>query len=404
MRPSPVFGTPTASQRVAVMGGSIGGLNAALWLRDMGYDVDVFERSSGALEARGAGIAVLDDTVRYFLEHGTVDLDQIITATHWVRYLRKDKTPQYEEPRYYRFSSWNTIYRTLLSCLPAEHYRLGKQVDCFTQDADQVDVSFTDGTSTTCSLLVAADGIDSTARRVLLPDIEPQYAGYVAWRGTVSEAALTPETVQVLGDSIAYQLLENSHIVMYPIPNLDGAVKAGERLMNFVWYRNVTDGQPLKQLLTDREGRRRSVSLPPGAVRDESVDEMQAFARARLSRPIAEVVLKTEQPFIQIVVDVEVPRMRSGRVCLIGDAAFAVRPHPGAGTAKAARDAWALAQALAAAEGDVARALEYWEHTQLTLGRQLLWRAREIGDSSQFAGTWTPGDPKLVFGLHRPGH
>ena len=46
---------------VIVVGGSLGGLTAALVLRDAGCDVRVFERSSSALQARGAGIAALDE-------------------------------------------------------------------------------------------------------------------------------------------------------------------------------------------------------------------------------------------------------------------------------------------------------------------------------------------------------
>ena len=56
--------------RVIVMGGSVGGLTAALVLRDIGCDVRVFERSSAALQARGAGIAALDATLRYLIERG----------------------------------------------------------------------------------------------------------------------------------------------------------------------------------------------------------------------------------------------------------------------------------------------------------------------------------------------
>jgi 2,6-dihydroxypyridine 3-monooxygenase len=104
------------------------------------------------------------------------------------------------------------------------------------------------------------------------------------------------------------------------------------------------------------------------------------------------------------VYDIDVPRMALGRVCLIGDAAFAVRPHAAAGTAKAADDGWALAEELAAAAGDVPAALAVWERRQLLLGRRLLARSREIGDASQFTGTFRPGDPRLIFGLHEPGN
>jgi 2,6-dihydroxypyridine 3-monooxygenase len=159
----------------------------------------------------------------------------------------------------------------------------------------------------------------------------------------------------------------------------------------------------LAEFLTDRDGQRRSVSLPPGSVRDELVDELRSSADALLAPPIAEVAARIREPFVQAVFDIEVPRMVFGRVCLLGDAAFAVRPHAAAGTAKAAEDGWVLAAELEAAGGDVIKALTAWEESQLALGSRLLERNREIGDSSQFDGTFRPGDPRLIFGLHGPG-
>ena len=109
------------------------------------------------------------------------------------------------------------------------------------------------------------------------------------------------------------------------------------------------------------------------------------------------------QPFVQAVFDIDVPRMAHGRVCLIGDAAFAVRPHAATGTAKAAEDSWELARQLTACDGDVDRALPEWERLQLELGRDVLRRNRELGDTSQVHGGFTPGDPDLIFGLRGPG-
>ncbi|WP_051975234.1 FAD-dependent monooxygenase [Cupriavidus necator] len=114
------------------------------------------------------------------------------------------------------------------------------------------------------------------------------------------------------------------------------------------------------------------------------------------------VVCGAAQPFLQVIYDVEVPQMAFDRVCLIGDAAFVVRPHAAAGTAKAAADAWALAGALKR-HGDVVAALADWEPRQLALGQQLLERTRRIGRRSQVDGNWVAGDPELIFGLHGPG-
>ena len=76
--------------RVIVMGGSIGGLTAALVLRDIGCDVRVLERSSAALQARGAGIAALDATLRYLTERGGRKRADVCSATDWIRFLRPD--------------------------------------------------------------------------------------------------------------------------------------------------------------------------------------------------------------------------------------------------------------------------------------------------------------------------
>ena len=177
----------------------------------------------------------------------------------------------------------------------------------------------------------------------------------------------------------------------------------GGRLINFVWYVNVADGPDLDRLMTGRDGIRRPVSLPPGMAAGAAVAAMRRAAAGVLAPPVAEVVTSVPDPFVQVIYDIEVPRMASGRVCLIGDAAFAVRPHAAAGTAKAAEDGWALAAELTAAGGDVPAALAAWEQRQLALGRSLLARTREIGDSSQFTGTFRPGDPRLIFGLYEPG-
>ena len=93
------------------------------------------------------------------------------------------------------------------------------------------------------------------------------------------EADLDDRTRGVFGDAITYFVYANSHILLYPIPGPDGSVRHGERLINFVWYRNYLEGDDLDDLMTDAAGIRHDVSVPPGAVRDEHVAEMRAVAR-----------------------------------------------------------------------------------------------------------------------------
>jgi 2,6-dihydroxypyridine 3-monooxygenase len=390
--------------RVIVVGGSVGGLTAALVLRDAGCDVRVFERSSTALAARGAGIAALDTTLDYPVRRGGFRTSELCSATEWIRFVNRDSSVRHEQRHRYLFSSWNTIYRSLLGLFDAGRYLLGTEVTDFRQDDDTVVVTLASGAQAEADLLVCADGVGSLGRARLAPGSGRTYSGYVAWRGTVPERDLSAGTRALLGGALTYQVLRDSHILVYPIPALDGSVSEGDRLINTVWYVNVAEGAPLDALMTGRDGIRRQVSLPPGAATGQAVTGMRQAAADLLAEPIAEVIARTDEPFVQVVYDIEVSRMVFGRTCLVGDAAFAVRPHAAAGTAKAAADGWALAQELESAGGDVPAALAAWERRQLALGRGLLARCRDIGNSSQFSGSFRPGDPRLIFGLYGPGN
>jgi 2,6-dihydroxypyridine 3-monooxygenase len=387
--------------QVAVVGGSIGGLTAALLLRELGLDVTVYERSGAELEQRGAGIGLLPATSRYMTDRAGIDLDELSVSTKYIRYLDRQGRVIHEQAQPYRFSNWNTIYRSLLRCFGRERYELGRECLAGSQQDGKVSITLADGEEVECDLLVCADGVNSRSRSRLLPDVQSAYAGYVAWRGLIPEKELgqgaTPSS-----DAITYYVYANSHILVYPIPGLDGSVRPGDRLINFVWYRNYLAGADLTDLMTDCDGTLHEVSLPPGAARPEHINEMRATAAARMPEPIARIVTAVKQPFVQAIIDVEVPRMAFGRVCLVGDAAFVVRPHAAAGTAKAAADAWELANALEK-QTDVERALVAWEPRQLELGRNLLERTRRIGRRSQFDCNWTAGDPELIFGLYEPG-
>jgi 2,6-dihydroxypyridine 3-monooxygenase len=386
--------------RAVVVGGSLGGLNAALWLADAGWDVEVLERSRSPLEGRGAGIVLHPATVRYLVEHGGGDLDALSAPARWLRYLGDDGGVLHQSPCRFRFTSWTTLYRHLLDHLDRRRYRMGAEVVAVEAGDVTATASTGAGDRVSGDLLVAADGVASAVRALLLPDVRPRYAGYVGWRGTVGEAELPAETFGALHEAITYHLMPASHMLAYPIPNVDGTVTAGKRRLNWVWYRNVENGDAIDDLMTGTDGRRHPLSLPPGAVRPRFLDEL-AEAATRLPTPLAQMVTGTAEPFVQLIVDVAVPRMVFGRICLLGDAAFALRPHAAVGTAKAAEDAWQLARALRD-PGDVGRALAGWEESQLRLGRQVATRTCEAGNRSQFEGTWQIGEP-LPFGLYGVG-
>jgi 2,6-dihydroxypyridine 3-monooxygenase len=388
--------------RAIVVGGSLGGLTAALLLRDLGWDVDVYERSPRLLMARGVGIVAHPASTRYLVERRGTDLGTMTATSRFVRYVDHRGDVVHEADFEYRFTSFFALYRELLDAFGMEHYHLARDVTGFDQAGDRVTVETAGGPPATCELLVFADGIHSTGRRLLLPAAQREYAGYVAWRGVVSERDLSEETFARLHDSIIYFLMGSSHILSYPIPNTDGSVEPGERLINWIWYRNVAAGQRLDDLMTDADGRRHEISLPGSGVRREHVDELHFAARAHLPPALSEMVTTSDAPFVQVVFDVDVGRLAFGRACLIGDAAAVLRPHVAVGTAKAAEAAWRLAAALESGGDDVPAALRAWEPGQIELERSVLARARSAGARVQFDNDWRVGDP-LPFGLYAEG-
>lgn len=392
----------TEARRALVVGGSFGGLTAALLLREQGFEVDVFERTPTPLVNRGGGIVLQPDTVRWIVERPhDFTVEDVSIGSSVTRYLGAGNKIVHEEPAAWRFSSWNTMYRVLLDDFGSEGYHLGEFAVGLDQDADGVDVRFLSGRSERADLVVFADGISSVGRRRLQPRVQPRYSGYIGWRGCVQERDVSVETAELVDDATAYAVVDNSHICMYPIPAVDGGLARGERQLNYVWYRNVPEGPALDEMVTDLRGFTAPVSVHPGQVQQRFLDQLQAEAADLLPPAAAELVARTPQPYIQVVVDIAVRRMAFGRVALIGDAAFAARPHAAAGTAKAAADAWSLAGALAD-EPDVERALRAWEPGRLALGDDLLRRVSEMGARSQFLNSWDPTDPALHFGLYGP--
>jgi 2,6-dihydroxypyridine 3-monooxygenase len=387
-------------QRVFIVGGSIGGLSAGLLLRDLGRDVTIFERSRTRLVSQGAGIVIHPTTVRYLIERAGRTLEDVSTAATWERYLDEDGEVAHEDACRFRFTSYSRLYNEMLRVFDGARYAMASEAVGLDPAGPGAEITLADGRRESCDLLVCADGVHSIGRRTLLPEVAPQYAGYVGWRGTVEPSKLSARTNHRLRDALTYHVMPNSHILVYPIPRVGSS---GDEVTNWVWYRNVSEGAELADLMTDRNGRAQTLSVSTGLVQQRHVDALMEAA-AGLPAPLAEMVKATRNPFIQAIYDVEVPRMAFGRTCLVGDAAFVVRPHAAAGSAKAADDAWTLAEAVAAADdpGTLETALSAWEASRIALGRQLLERARETGTRLQFSGVWRPGAP-IPFGLYAEG-
>jgi 2,6-dihydroxypyridine 3-monooxygenase len=391
---------PRGETRAAVVGGSVGGLTAALLLRDAGWEVDVFERSAVLLEGRGGGIVLHPATARYLVERGEVTPAEISVSAPWLRYLDRAGGVAHQERCRYRFTSYDSLYRRLLEFFGWDRYHLDEECVGLDDPHGNPCLEFASGRVARNDLVVFADGINSFGRRLLAPRGEPHYAGYVAWRGTVGEDQVEPATFEAVADAITYHILPAGHVISYPIPPLESS--AGySRLQNWLWYWNVSPGAELDDLVTGGDGTRFTTSVPRGLVPRDRVSELARQAEASLPPVLSKIVIATPEPFIQVIVDAAAERTVSGRACLIGDAAFTARPHIAVGTAKAADDAWTLASALDGARGDVPGALRSWSRQQIALGAAAVARSREAGTRLQ-NGRRQVGEP-LPYGLYRVG-
>jgi 2-polyprenyl-6-methoxyphenol hydroxylase-like FAD-dependent oxidoreductase len=131
-------------------------------------------------------------------------------------------------------------------------------------------------------------------------------------------------------------------MLAYFIPGSDGAVAAGSRCLNWVWYVHVGLAD-LTNVLTDKNGARHRSSLLPGTTPERAVADLRARALREIHPKMAALVSETRDPLLQTILDVTVPKTLFGRILLTGDAAFVVRPHTAGGTSKAAYEASVLA-------------------------------------------------------------
>jgi 2-polyprenyl-6-methoxyphenol hydroxylase-like FAD-dependent oxidoreductase len=355
--------------RVVVAGGSLGGLCAGVALRGQGVNVDIFERHPGEMETRGAGIVVQQELMSLLQRHGASPL--AITSCRGRCYLDPDGGNGQMQWMPQHFTSWEAIYLTLRAAFPDAQYHAGAALEGFENMNETVCADIAGHGQITADLLICADGAQSETRRRLLPQVQPHYAGYIAWRGTVDEALAPPDLVAFFDDTFTFsEARSGGHILVYFIPGAKADSSEGHRQLNWVWYVHASDDE-LKQLLTDRQGQLHHNSLPLGGATEQTTAQLRASARREVHPRMAELIEATEQPFIQKIVDVVVPRTVFGRVCLLGDAAFVVRPHTAGATAKAATDATLLADILDTAKGDIKDALSTFQSEQLRYGNEL---------------------------------
>lgn len=372
-------------------------------LKRLGHNVRILERNpTPLLHNQGAGVVAGGDTQDFFHRHDATQ--RAIAVTSRLRhYLDLEGNVIHSEQSVQKMTSWDLLYYILMANFdrveseycklpePIEgegeaKYEYGHLVTGLDDRKDQVEIHFKnrDGKQgrTSADLVIGADGPSSTMRKILLPDVKRQYAGYVAWRGTIPETEASATAKEAFVEKFAFYHSPGVQILAYTIPGPNGALEPRRRLINWVWYTNYPeDSREYADLMTDSKGNRHRNTLPIGSMRAEIWQQQRAYAERILPPQFAEIVTKTQQPFIQAITDVVSPRNAffDGKVLLIGDALAGFRPHTAASTSQAAFDALKLQELMT---GKMSR--EGWERETMDYARQVQERGVALGERSQF--------------------
>lgn len=305
--------------RVAIVGGGIGGLSAAVALHEIGAQVGVYEQAH-QLGDVGAGVAVHPNSQRVLDRLGLGRrVSRMGAPLSEFRFFTRDGTVVAHET-YGADARQLGLHRAdlvavLAAALPIGVVRTGHRCVQFTQHDGAAVVRFDNGASVDADVVVAADGIHSGLQRYVVEPADPVFSGMVAYRGVIPAGRL-PDWDQNLvmwgGDG--------RHLLAYP-------VRAGQ-LINYVGF------------VPADEQMRESWSAPgdPAALAAEFAD---------WNPPARRLLSHVETTFKWGLYDREpLTRWTHGRLTLLGDAAHPMLPHMGQGANQAIEDAMALATLL----------------------------------------------------------
>jgi len=325
--------------RIAIIGGGIGGLTAALALRQFGFEPEVFEQAPELLEV-GAAIIMWPNAMRILdrLELGDAVRQHggVVEQTHWLKHngrlLNQVRLPKTDAPAVALHRA--ELQKILLHALPQDSIHLGHVFEGWEQPPDRIILHLRDRAPLECDVLIGADGLHSRARMQLLDDGPPIDRGYLTWRGVMpyTPKSLTPATaIEIHGRGQRFGI---------------GPVGLGR----IGWWAtaNKTNGHVRRQ-------------KTPGAHSNSDAHQLTpntdgATIRAELLRlfdgwcePVLELIQET--PLTSLVRNVvfdrlPVRRWGEGSMTLLGDAIHPTTPNLGQGGCLAIEDAAVLARCL----------------------------------------------------------
>ena len=329
-------------KNVVVVGGSIAGCTAAILLQRLGANVTILEQSSGRI-GQGAGITLPEVVVTQCIENDLFDADIPRLLATSRSFVRKNEQDEVDAQVFWKQSirvmalNWIDVYQNLRQRVESLNYQTNTEVLRFEEIHHGCLVETSDGQVYNADLLIVADGVDSTIRAHLLPNSQPEYAGYVAWRGVIDNEHLASNNL--FHEHVPYSVYPHGHILLYRIPGADYQ-KTGKTLLNWVMYEDRR-GLSLNNLLIDNEGRQRTRSLPAGTLTVEHMQYLHNFAQV-LPSAIKQIIMETPRPFIQAIFDFHLSAYASNRVIFVGDAAATLRPHTASGVFKALANGFEL--------------------------------------------------------------
>jgi 5-methylphenazine-1-carboxylate 1-monooxygenase len=342
--------------RVLIAGGGIGGLAAALHLRRVGHEVEVFEAAPEIREL-GLGVNIQAHGVRDLAAVGLLDaIKGNSCPVSELSYYNKHGQKIWAEPRgiaagydypqaaINRGRLQGILLEAVLSEIGADRVHSGHRVVDFEQDQAGVTVNFVgpDGKplrTVTGDVLVGADGIHSTVRKKFYPDEGlPVFGGQIMWRGIARTKPFFD------GRSMIMAGHRDQKIVAYPVDPEIGP----DGLININWVAEDT----IADKMPPREDWNKQASVSDVAAR---------FTNWRfqwLDVPGLIAAAPTCYEFPKVDRD-PIPRWAFGRITLLGDAAHPMHPAGSNGATQAIVDAPALAQALSRHPGTSDALLAY---------------------------------------------
>ncbi|WP_242135288.1 FAD binding domain-containing protein [Aestuariivivens marinum] len=377
------------TMKIGIVGGSIAGCSAAILLHKEGHEVTIFERSSKTLVGRGGGIGTTSSLMEQIKTDGLIKDDFALFQINKMPLV--GKAPSHEPygkkawaiPMNFNVFQWNELWKNLRRNVPNKLYRAGvKIVDAKCLPQGQVELTTSLGNTEHFDLVLFADGYQSLGRKLMFPEKKLKYRGYILWRGLLKESEMDgdcPLKDEILRLSYTG---EPGHNVVYFIPDQNGSVKKGQRVFNWAAYIAIPEAE-LDNVMTDKTGRLRNGTLPPGNLSEANESMLKRFLSQHIPTYYAKVVNKTKDSYIQVIYTLDLDSYYKDNMCLIGDAGMVVQPFTGSGVFKGYNNAKDLIANLKETH-TIDDALERWSNQQLKTGKKLL----ALGEQMEKAFIW----------------